>query len=697
MKDFDGDLMRRSLRMAGEEADGEGAARRKARFEASIAKMETDPAERARIDSIAAAVGIADKADNSGSEEPRKVPTSGLTRVMKHGLRHPRRTRKQRKLATRVGDFLTWLGGGGDKGLLAQMPEERGRFGQMAVVLLTTAGIAAMSMVFALHDAVKASSLVAVILGLLWGVVILNLDRFLVMSMRRTQSRWHQIGIALPRVALATVLAVVISTPLVLRVFASDINLQLFIMQQSQSVQYAKQEANSSEGQQARQLLQKINTDQDILNGHLPQSVTSPQLQNDQAKVTKLEAAAQSAHQEEAAAYQAWQCELTGQHCSGASGLTGQGALARAKELLYQQAQANYDSVQRALQAAQNQEQTDQARFAPQQQARIQQLEAEAQQELPKLQAQYRELEAALQATAANGAKANSANTGILAQLQALSEASSRNSSLEAVRIAVLALFFLIEILPVTVRFLLNLGPPTVYETAVQLQEEQLASLMRIRSDEELRIEEARSKTRITAESDMQERERNLGVATNVHATSETARILNTALEEWRRQVRAKLLDDDSIQQDSGSRRQDDIPHAASSSATEADDEEISYSRAIDETVSTALQAVGTALQTHAWLERFAAQHDYLRAAVPGRSDQPDRYRAVIVAAAEQVLRDGINAEPSDADTNDAFRAAYPEYFDQPGGAPNRHHQRFRRAHEDVKTVLRAVVRRDEL
>jgi len=132
VKDFDGDLMRRSLRMAREEADEEGAARRKARFEASIAKMETDPAERARIDSIAAAVGIADKADNSGPVAPRKVPTSGLARIMKHGLRRPCWTPKQRKLATRVGDFPTWLGGGGDTGLLAQMPEERARFGQSA-------------------------------------------------------------------------------------------------------------------------------------------------------------------------------------------------------------------------------------------------------------------------------------------------------------------------------------------------------------------------------------------------------------------------------------------------------------------------------------------------------------------------------------------------------------------------------------
>ena len=52
----------------------------------------------------------------------------------------------------------------------------------------------------------------------------------------------------------------------------------------------------------------------------------------------------------------------------------------------------------------------------------------------------------------------------------------------------------------------------------------------------------------------------------------------------------------------------------------------------------------------------------------------------MIYDSAEQVLRDGINGEPSDADSNDAFRAAYPEYFAQPGASANLLHQRFRRA-----------------
>ena len=45
VNDFDGDLVRRSLATAGEEADGRGAVRRKARFEASTAKLSRGRAE----------------------------------------------------------------------------------------------------------------------------------------------------------------------------------------------------------------------------------------------------------------------------------------------------------------------------------------------------------------------------------------------------------------------------------------------------------------------------------------------------------------------------------------------------------------------------------------------------------------------------------------------------------------------------
>lgn len=445
-------------------------------------------------------------------------------------------------MVRRAGDFMAWLGGG-DQALLEQVPQERARFVQMAGVLLTTAGIAVVSMAFALRDGVKAPLTAAVVLALLWGVVIFNLDRFLVLSMGDTRNRVRLVLITLPRLALAVVLALVISTPLVLRIFASDINQQLFIMQQRASRQQAALISGSGEQQEADRIKAVINSDEGILNGHLPQSITSPQLQSAQAQVSQLQRHAQSDYQAEVTAREAWQCELDGQNCVGSSGKVGNGPRAQAKYMEYQQAVKTYDSVQGRLNAALAAENAAQRSFSNDMSSRVRQIRAQAQQELPALQARYQKLESALQGTAANGQKVNNANTGLLAQLQALSEASGQNSSLQAARLAVLALFFLIEILPVTVKFLLNMGPLSAYEVVARLAEDERIDAATARRIEARRMEEAGSQARVRVQADMRWREEDLGRYVNRQVAAEITKILDASLQDWGRQARAGLPD----------------------------------------------------------------------------------------------------------------------------------------------------------
>ena len=136
---------------------------------------------------------------------------------------------RQHAIMNRIGDFMVWLGGG-NKSILVQVPQERPRFAQMAGVMLTTAGMASLSMIFALRDGVNAPLTAAILFGLVWGVVVLNLDRFLVLSIGSTRDHRRLLLIAVPRLVLALVLSIVISTPLVLRIFASDISSQLHKM-----------------------------------------------------------------------------------------------------------------------------------------------------------------------------------------------------------------------------------------------------------------------------------------------------------------------------------------------------------------------------------------------------------------------------------------------------------------------------------
>ena len=253
----------------------------------------------------------------------------------------------------RPGDLMARLGGG-DADLLREFPHERAKFIQMAGVLLTTSGIAVISMTFALHGALREPLGWAIVFGLVWGMIILNLDRFLVLSMGSIRNKGRLLAIFLPRFAMAVVLAAVISTPLVLRIFANDIKEQLFVIHQQESKQQSRLIANSSEAREAKRIATEIAADKSILAGHLPQTVTSPQLQQAQALITKLTPEVKAAQTAEINARAVWQCELygVGPHCDGNSGIPGPGPISAAKEQLYDAALARYNQLNGQLNAA---------------------------------------------------------------------------------------------------------------------------------------------------------------------------------------------------------------------------------------------------------------------------------------------------------------------------------------------------------
>jgi DNA-directed RNA polymerase specialized sigma24 family protein len=101
--------------------------------------------------------------------------------------------------------------------------------------------------------------------------------------------------------------------------------------------------------------------------------------------------------------------------------------------------------------------------------------------------------------------------------------------------------------------------------------------------------------------------------------------------------------------------------------------------------------AACASVQAQHWHRRLTQDRGKLTAGVPSRSDDPARYQRMVYDAAEQILQAGISGEPSEADSNDAFRAACPDYFDAPGTAKNTSHQRFSRARADVRDLLQEV------
>ena len=80
------------------------------------------------------------------------------------------------------------------------------------------------------------SKVLAGIFGLLWGAMILNLDRYIVSTVKKEGKVWKEILQMIPRFILAIVLAFVISKPLELKIFEKEIN-QVLAEQQEEKLQ----------------------------------------------------------------------------------------------------------------------------------------------------------------------------------------------------------------------------------------------------------------------------------------------------------------------------------------------------------------------------------------------------------------------------------------------------------------------------
>jgi len=107
-------------------------------------------------------------------------------------------------------------------------------------------------------------------------------------------------------------------------------------------------------------------------------------------------------------------------------------------------------------------------------------------------------------------------------------------------------------------------------------------------------------------------------------------------------------------------------------------------------------QAVSNVLAA-AWLARLRRERHQLRAMLPDSSADPEHYRDVVMARSEEILRTAVAGSVSWADCNEALRAAYPEWFAEPGCKQNTMDRRLSRARDDVRAMLKAVVCPSEL
>jgi hypothetical protein len=116
-----------------------------------------------------------------------------------------------------------------DREALARCPQETPRFLGAGGAVLTTTVMALLAGSFAAHGLLHVPIIPAVIFGLLWALAIMNLERYLQASIRRQATPLATIASALPRLALAVLLGLVITPFLLLVVFHGEDKVQVTV------------------------------------------------------------------------------------------------------------------------------------------------------------------------------------------------------------------------------------------------------------------------------------------------------------------------------------------------------------------------------------------------------------------------------------------------------------------------------------
>jgi len=134
-----------------------------------------------------------------------------------------------------------WMCSGADLDLLEKCSKaEQVKYAGIGGTIFFTAVMAFIASSFALFT-VFDSVIISIAFGLIWGLLIFNLDRFIVSTIKKQGRPWLELGQAIPRLILAIIIAVVIAKPLELKIFQKEIDQVLLQQKNDLSLQNKEQ------------------------------------------------------------------------------------------------------------------------------------------------------------------------------------------------------------------------------------------------------------------------------------------------------------------------------------------------------------------------------------------------------------------------------------------------------------------------
>ncbi|TRX72064.1 DUF4407 domain-containing protein [Carboxylicivirga sp. M1479] len=306
--------------------------------------------------------------------------------------------------------FILWSSGA-DLRLLHQVEIDKNKYVGIGGTVLFTALMAALAGGYAFYTTFQSIG-IACVLGVFWGALIFNLDRYIISTMQFSESQkpLSRFLKVLPRLLMAIVLGLVIATPIELKLFEREIETSI----EQKILMLSNQQQIHVDSLKSVQLL-GVSRQKEDLNEQINQRIAKHDLLQDKAE----------------RAYALYLQELDG---SGGSGQRGSGPIFREKkqeyERLLKQATA-YAKDSEALNKVDRE--------------RIKQLELKVEETQ---KAYQRRLQALIDK--------NEDNNGLAARLLALSEIGHSNKSMLMAKWLISLLFIIIETAPVLFKLISN-------------------------------------------------------------------------------------------------------------------------------------------------------------------------------------------------------------------------------------------------
>ncbi|MBY5949498.1 DUF4407 domain-containing protein [Algoriphagus marincola] len=305
-----------------------------------------------------------------------------------------------------------WFCSGANFSILKRTPTESNKYFGIGATVFFTGVLAALAAGYALHTVFQ-SLLPAVLFGMLWGLMIFNLDRFIVSSMRKKERAWAEWKLAIPRLVLAVLLALVISKPLELKMFEREINRKL---DEKKTEFIAQSKANLAKG--------------------------FPEIQELESRIETLKTEVSEAESFRDQLQKEYDAERFGEKTSGTSGIVGLGTNAKKKE-------QQLDAAQIALNTLRSRNQV-----------RIDTLEAQIREFMALRQAEFEKQQPGIDGF-----------DGLAARMDGLSALTSESSAMALANIFIMLLFIAIETAPIFVKLISPRGP---YDELLELHEEKV-------------------------------------------------------------------------------------------------------------------------------------------------------------------------------------------------------------------------------